>query len=56
MIEKLLNWSEISRYIGDCSRTNIRKKQINKKYWSKIDSLIYNELPEWWEKFKREHE
>lgn len=52
-IEKLINWSELSRYITGGDRTTLRpKKKIPEKYYPAIDKLIKEDLPAWWEKRK----
>lgn len=49
---KLLNWSEISRYITSGDRNAIRKNKIPKKHLDKLDDLFLRELPKEWLKFR----
>lgn len=51
-MKSLINFSELSRYITGGDRNNFRPGKIPRKHWNKIDKLVYNDLPEWWEKFK----
>jgi hypothetical protein len=54
MIEKILNWSELSRYITDGGdRNNLRfGKRIPKKHVKELDRLFNERLPEWWKDYK----
>lgn len=54
MIDLLLNWSKLSRYITGGNRNSLRPGKIPVKHWPRIDKLIYEELPAWWEKKKKE--
>lgn len=47
-MEKLINWSELSRYITGGDRNGIRPKKIPKKHKDKLDKLFLEELPKWW--------
>jgi len=51
-MNKLINWSELSRYITKGDRNCIRSNKIPKKHIPEIDKLIYYDLPKWWEKTK----
>jgi len=53
MIEKIINFSELSRYVTGGDRNNLRPGRIPKKWWPEIDRLIHTLLPEWWEKYKK---
>lgn len=51
-MEKLINWSELSRLITGGDRNCIRPKKIPKKHLAKLDKLFTEEIPEWWAKEK----
>lgn len=53
MINKLINFSELSRYVTKGDRTAIRITKIPKKWHKEIDNLIYKDLPKWWETIKK---
>ena len=46
--QRLINWSETSRYITGGDRNCIRPKKIPKKHLEKMDELFTNTLPGWW--------
>lgn len=39
-MEKLINWSELSRFLTKGDRNGIRANKIPKKYQRKVDELI----------------
>jgi hypothetical protein len=51
-MRKLINWSELSRYITGGDRNCIRAKKIPKKHLKALDKLFKEDLAEWWEKYK----
>jgi hypothetical protein len=51
-MNKLLNWSELSRYITKGDRNGIRFNKIPKKHIEALDQLFSKELPKWWEEQK----
>jgi hypothetical protein len=55
MLEKLITWSELSRYLTGGHRTAIHQKKFPRKHWAKMDKLIHYELPQWWENFKNKN-
>ena len=56
MIEKIINWSALSRYLTGAGRNGFRKgKKIPKGRHAEIDKLIYVDLPAWWERKKKEN-
>jgi len=54
-MEKIINWSELSRLItkgGD--RNNLRfGKQIPHKHIEALDKLFNEDLPRWWNEYKK---
>lgn len=54
LLHKLINFSELSRYITGGDRNTIRINKIPKKWIPAIDRLILHELPEWWARIKAE--
>ena len=55
MIEKIINWSALTRLITGGDRNGIRSNNIPKKWHTAIDKLIYVDLPAWWERKKKEN-
>ena len=56
-ITKLINWSELSRYIiggVEGNRTGIRSNKIPKKHIKRLDGFFKKELPYMWEELKEE--
>jgi hypothetical protein len=53
-MEKLINWSELSRMVTRGDRNGIRSNKIPKKHIEALDRLFEKELPEWWRKMKSE--
>lgn len=53
-MNKLINWSELSRYITGGDRNCIRPKKIWKKHIPTLDKLFLEDLPDWWRKKKDE--
>lgn len=51
-MKKILNWSEISRYITKGDRNGIRPKKIPIKHIEALDDLFFKDLPKWWIKEK----
>ena len=51
-MNKLINWSELSRYITKGDRNAIRYRKIPKKHIDAIDRLFNEELPKWWQEQK----
>lgn len=51
-MEKLINWSELSRHITGGDRGAIRATKLAKKHHPEMDKLIKNDLPAWWEEKK----
>lgn len=47
-MEKLINWSELSRHISKGDRNGIRFNKIPKKHIEALDKLFKDELPKWW--------
>lgn len=47
-MEKLINWSELSRHITKGDRNGIRFNKIPKKHIEALDKLFNDELPKWW--------
>jgi len=47
-LSKLINWSELSRFITKGDRNSIRPKYIPKKHYEALDKLFNEELPAWW--------
>lgn len=47
-LRKLINWSELSRFIAGGDRNSIRPKYIPKKHYEALDKLFNKDLPEWW--------
>lgn len=39
-MEKLINWSELSRFLTDGSRGGVRSKQIPEKHKKKVEELL----------------
>ena len=39
-MEKLINWSELSRFLTDGSRGGVRSKQIPGKHKKKVEELL----------------
>lgn len=54
MISRILNFSELSRYITGGDRNCIRANKVPKKWHNRIDQLIYKELPKYWEEIKEQ--
>ncbi|CAB5225919.1 hypothetical protein UFOVP756_19 [uncultured Caudovirales phage] len=52
MIHKIINWSQLSRYLTNGDRKTLLPSKIPRKHWAKMDKLIHYELPQWWENFK----
>jgi hypothetical protein len=48
-MEKLINWSELSRHITGGDRKCIRSTKIPRKHYAAMSQLIYQDLPKWWE-------
>jgi hypothetical protein len=53
-MEKLINWSELSRYITRGDRNGIRSRKIPKKHLDSLDKLFTEDIPAWWKKHKEE--
>ena len=51
-MEKLINWSELSRLITGGDRNGIRFKKIPKKHIEAIDKLFIKDMPKWWQEQK----
>lgn len=51
-MNKLLNWSELSRYITKGDRNGIRFGKIPKKHIKALDKLIIEDMPKWWHEQK----
>jgi hypothetical protein len=51
-MNKLLNWSELSRYITKGDRNGIRFGKIPKKHTEALDKLIIEDMPKWWQEQK----
>lgn len=51
-MKKLLNWSELSRYITKGDRNGIRFAKIPKKHIEALDRLFLEDLPKWWHEQK----
>lgn len=51
-MNKLLNWSELSRYITKGDRNGIRFGKIPKKYTEALDKLFIEDMPKWWQEQK----
>lgn len=51
-MNKLLNWSELSRYITKGDRNGIRFEKIPKKHIETLDKLFIEDLPKWWNEQK----
>ena len=49
-MEKLINWSELSRIITG-NRNGIRCKKIPKKHIEALDKL-FDDIPKWWREYK----
>ena len=49
-MEKLINWSELSRIITG-NRNGIRFKKIPKKHIEALDKL-FDDIPKWWREHK----
>lgn len=47
-MEKLINWSELSRIITGGDRNGIRFKKIPKKHIPALDQLFNVDLPAFW--------
>jgi hypothetical protein len=47
-MEKLINWSELSRYITGGDRKCIRANYIPKKHLKKLTQLFEVDFPKWW--------
>lgn len=47
-MEKLINWSELSRYITKGDRNGIRFGKIPKKHIPALDQLFNVDLPAFW--------
>ena len=47
-MEKLINWSELSRYITKGDRNGIRFGKIPKKHIAALDQLFNVDLPAFW--------
>jgi hypothetical protein len=50
-MEKLINWSELSRIITG-NRNGIRFKKIPKKHIEALDKLLIDDIPKWWREYK----
>lgn len=55
-MNKLINWSELSRYITSGDRNSIRPKYVPKKHYAAMDRLFQVDLPKWWGEYKIQHE
>jgi len=53
-MDKLINWSEVSRMITKGNRGCIRSERLTKKYIKELDKLFLEQIPEWWMKYKSE--
>ena len=51
-MNKLLNWSELSRYVTKGDRNGIRFGKIPKKHIEALDKLFVEDLPKWWNEQK----
>lgn len=51
-MNKLLNWSELSRYITKGDRNGIRFGKIPKKHINALDKLFIEDMPKWWNEQK----
>ena len=51
-MEKLINWSELSRHIIKGDRNGIRFNKIPQKHIEALDKLFNEELPKWWVEHK----
>jgi len=51
-MNKLLNWSELSRYITKGDRNGIRFGKIPKKHTEALDKLFIEDMPKWWQEQK----
>lgn len=51
-MEKLINWSELSRIITGGDRNGIRFKKIPKKHIEALDKLFIDDIPKWWREYK----
>lgn len=51
-MKKILNWSELSRYITKGDRNGIRFDKIPKKHIQALDKLFIEDMPKWWEEQK----
>ena len=52
-MEKLINWSELSRLITGGDRNCIRANKIPKKHREALDKLFNEDIPAWWNERKR---
>ena len=55
-MEKLINWSELSRYITKGDRNGIRLGKIPKKHIPALDQLFNVDLPAFWAEQKSRFE
>lgn len=55
MIEKIINWSELSRYIAGGNRGTIRQNLLPEKHIKELDKLFTQDLPRWWEDYKKQN-
>lgn len=54
-MQKLINFSELSRYITKGDRNSIRSNKIPKKHIDALDRLFYVDLPKWWGDLKKDY-
>ncbi len=53
-MQRLINFSELSRYITKGDRNSIRSNKIPKKHIEALDRLFYVDLPKWWGDLKKD--
>jgi hypothetical protein len=51
-MNKILRWSEVSRYITKGDRSGIRPNKVPKKHIEAMDKLFTEELPQYWNELK----
>ena len=51
-MEKLINWSELSRIITGGDRNCVRFKKIPKKHIEALDKLFIDNIHKWWREYK----
>lgn len=51
-MNKLINWSELSRYVTKGDRNGIRFGKIPKKHIKALDKLFVEDIPKWWSEQK----